>query len=416
MDIVTLKQLFLDKFDIKPTPRQTKDIADYCLRYELRDDNPLALNSPMLGVHKAYFLPKDTNALFDIFNVYQSDFERTIKRCNSINTSFKVSGNSYNLLSVWLLYCYRKSNLPEKLKEQGMRAILLMLHYKFFCGKVHTCFHHGANEGVMQATIDKLSLKYDIKRPETPTWKAIIYSHVNQVLDKTSIHERTIETFSPDNKVAYVLSDLHTRISTKIVSVAQEYYANHAAGIKIESKDAKIENKEGERQLQAIRATLDNSITYICGMALNINRFISYNDVQLVAKLTTNIRADMLKEALIAFSNMATVQDKQHIGDHVEKIKGQLYYIGYRKIITEVIQKSYRHCVLTGVGVDSNIKILDATRNVFRASRISDVDILNIKCSIDRFIINNLKYNRESTRISLRTALILYFVLLSFKV
>ena len=40
MQSPTLKQLFMDKFDIQPTVAQTRSLMRYVQMYELRDQNP----------------------------------------------------------------------------------------------------------------------------------------------------------------------------------------------------------------------------------------------------------------------------------------------------------------------------------------------------------------------------------------
>ena len=398
MQHLTLKQLFMDKFDIQPTVIQTRQLIRYVQMYELRDKNPLAFNTPMLAVDRAYFLPKDASFLFDNFNIYRPDFLRAIHECVSVNKSYHVTGNDFNILCIWLIYCYLKSNLTKQMKYDGAFWIAVLLNYKFFTGKVQTCFPKGVNHGVMQATIDGLSAKCDIKKPETPTWRAIIYDHCKTLLGNDSVHKHTLETFQQDNDVLYVISDLHTRLSAKILTVSTEYYENIKKGITVQSTDATIENAEGERELKAIKATLDNTINNIVGSVLNINTFISFIDIKSVCALTKTVTPPMLQEALIAFSNMATVQNRANESDKVETIKNQKYYVGYRVLVTEIIQKSYRYCALKGIDMRSNMQILECVRNAYKSSRLDDKDITAIKFSVDKFVHENTKYKRDATR------------------
>ena len=415
MQQLSLKQLFMDKFDIHPTVAQTRNLSRYVQMYELRDKNPLAFNSPMLAVNRAYFLPKDATFLFDCFNIYRPDFIRAIRDCVSVNKSYHVTGNDFNILCIWLTYCYLKSDLSETMKHDGAFWILALLNYKFFTGKVQACFPKGVNEGVMQATIDGLSAKCDIKKPETPTWRAIIYDHCESALQEGSIHEHTLKTFQQDKDVLYVISDMHTRLSSKILNVSNEYYENVAKGVTIRSTDATMENEEGLRELKAIKATLDNTITNIVGSVLNINTFLSFIDIKAVCALTKTVTPPMLQEALVSFSNMATIQNRHTEADTIQVVNKQKYYVGYRVLVTEIIQKSYRYCVLRKVDMRSNMQILECVRNAFKSSRVDDPDIVNIKFSVDKFVHENTKYKRDATKISIRTAFILYLILLTFK-
>ena len=97
----------------------------------------------------------------------------------------------------------------------------------------------------------------------------------------------------------------------------------------------------------------------------------------------------------------------------VTKKKEQLY-IGYRILLAELIQKSYRRAALNGADMQSNVSILKKVADAYRASRISDLDILLIKNSVDYFVDQNLHIQREATAVALRTAMILYFIIMSF--
>ena len=174
-------------------------------------------------------------------------------------------------------------------------------------------------------------------------------------------------------------------------------------------------NAEGERELKAIQATLDNTIINICGIVTNINSFMSYIDMKSVCALTKTITVPMLEDAIIAFSDMATLQYRHHEEDKIVTIKGQKYLVGYRILVTEIIQKCYRYCVIKGVDMRSNMQILEMVRNAFKSSRVDDENIMLIKYSMDKFVHEHTKYKRDATKISIRTALILYLILLTFK-
>ena len=411
----TIKQLLIENFAVPINNVKANAMIRYVTQYEIRGDNMQAFNTPLLGVHKAYFLPKDADSVFDIFDVYKADFNKVIKQCPGINTSFNVTGNDFNLLVIWLCYLIIKSSLTAKLKIDTQTALLKLLHYKFFTGKVATMFKHGANEGVMQYTIDNLSAKCDIKHEETNTWRLLIEDHVAKLIDKTSIHYNTFQNFSPDQAVVYILSDAHTRLSTKIINVAEEYYKNHAAGKTIGTTSLIGSGDEGEKVLQDLKATLDNCIINVQNSVLNLNTFLNFNDIRLAAGLA-NTRPEILREVLTIFSAVATDQYKAQIGDKtlVDKQKNTIY-VGYRILIAELIQKTYRRCAQIGCDMKSNVQILQKTRDAYRASRILDPDILQIKNSVDYFIQENTKYVRENTCVSARTAFILYLMIQSFK-
>lgn len=400
-----------------PTTVQLDQYIRHCTMYEVRDDNAQAFNTAYLGVTKAYFLPKDAQALFDIFNFDSKAISEALKQSTEIHDQTHVIRNDFNMGTLWVVYCINQAkSLPVMKKRACLMALFKMLNYKFFTGKTNHLFPYGADEGVMEATIDNLSFKCDIKNPKTPTWKAVIEAHCDNILSPSSIHKNTLNSFKPDGKVGYVLSDLQTRLGSKLVNIASAYYENHKNKVKIGESTFTTTDPEGEKVLKELKASLDSAISRIVTDVLNVNTFINYEDVKLVCKLVPAVRPDMLRTVLGIFSNMAYTQYKNKQAEEVlEDSKHNKVYCGYRTLITELIQKTYRHCVMSGVKTDSHLQVLSKTRDTYRASRMANQDVITVKNSVDYFVVKNTKYTREATLISIRTAFILYIIIMSFK-
>ena len=415
MEKISLKQILLEKHVPNITANMCQEAIKIVCRYEIRGENMVAFNSPYLGTHKAYFLPHDADAIFDCFGIYKTEFANDCKKCSAISSSWNVTGNDFNILIAWLVYNLGTlKNIPQKLIYDTRFNLIKLLLYKFFTGKVAVMFKYGVDEGVMQYTIDNLSAKSDIKKPETSTWRLLIEQHVREALDVNSVHTSFISTFTPDEKLVYFLSDLHTRLSSKIKNVAEEYYKNYSEGNSIGTTSIMSNNEEGERVLGDLKATLDNVIIQIQQLVLNPTAFINYNHMRLASGMS-NTRPELLRKLLTVFSDNAQQQYKAHKGDEImiTKKKEQLY-IGYRVFIYELIQKSYRRAKIAGANMDSNIDILDKVRDAYRASRITDESILLIKNSADYFIEQNMQIQREATAVALRTSFILYIIILTF--
>jgi hypothetical protein len=207
---------------------------------------------------------------------------------------------------------------------------------------------------------------------------------------------------------------LHTRLSSKIKNVAEEYYKNHQEGNTITTTSIISKDEDGEKVLGELKATLDNVIIQIQQMVLNPTAFINYNHLKLASDLA-NTRPELLRKTLLAFSDTAQQQYKAHQGDEImiTKKKEQIY-IGYRILIKELIQKGYRRAALSGADMNSNVEILKKISDAIRASRIQDESILLIKNSVDYFIEQNMHIQREATYVALRTSFILYIIILTF--
>ena len=410
----TLKETLLTDFNIRPTEAQAKRLIDTVRRYELQFAE--AFNSPYLAVKPAYFLPKDASAIFEIFGVDQSAFGAAVKSVPSINDQYHVSSNDFNQFIMWIVWCIGRSTLGSQLKYDAMYHAVMQLNYKFFCGIVHEFFPYNAKEDVMRYTIENLTAKSDIKNEDTGTWRAILQKHASGFLDSTSVHIRTIRDYEPDKAVVYMITDLHTRIFSKVRLVASAYYDNVSKGNAIGSSSATMTNEEGEEEMKALKATLETSVTQITTIIPNVHMFIDEESVKLAANLASNIRPDMLRAALVTYSGQATAQYQAgQTEDTVVDKQKHTIYIGYKLLIREMIQKTYRWCSLHGVNMKNPSAILKETSSVYRASRLNDQDLLKVKDSVDYFMRLNTAYKRDATLVSLRIAFILYIIILTFK-
>lgn len=414
----TLKELFTGIGTIEKETLQALD--KFRATYEVRDQNPLAFNTPLLGVTRAYWYPRDTDAVFDLFRVDKTDFINRIRQCPRVDKKFNVTSNEFNILVIWLIHQLHDRIIVNRVSQQmatnGCLNLLRLLNYKFFCGKVAAQFPYNAKPDVAQYTIDHLTNKSDIRLPETDTWKKMIYKHATMAMVPSSIYANTFRNFAPDLAVLKSISDIHTRLCRKIVLVSEAYYENNAKGNRYTTSDLMKDDDEKGRVLGDIQGTIDIAVGRITSAAININEFIDNNYVRLASKLAANVRQDMLYTTLVSFSAMATqqVQDKTTLEVTKDKQRNVIF-TGYAKMIDELIQKTYRRAALSGVDVKSNLAVLQLTKNTFSASRVNDPDLLVIKNSFDHFVQTHTKYTRASTLVGLRLGMLLYLILLSFK-
>jgi hypothetical protein len=175
-----------------------------------------------------------------------------------------------------------------------------------------------------------------------------------------------------------------------------------------------IQDINGERFIRDIAAIYDTMITGVCNQASNINKFINNEYIKVVATISTNITESMLRQLLVAFSNMAVVQISKNKTEEVITEGKDEILIGYRAIISNIIQKSYRDCIANKVDITSPLHIFEHVKNVYRSSRIMDPDILLVKRSVDRFINDSKITSRDATKASLKISFIIYILLLSF--
>lgn len=407
-----LKQLFA-KFTVKIDNRLATNILRWRTVYETR--YPDALNTPLLGVSDIGFFPKDTSDLFGMLGIDREEFKQAVRQ-SSIDMSYHVASDEYNLLTVWIshLVC-NCTTISRDMKDKVIKALYFMLQVKFFSSVVRHTFPYKATRAIMEATIDSLSDKFDIKQHGTNTWKLVMEKRAELMTETTSanIHYNTIKNFAPDAKVTYVLSDLQTRIRTKIQLIATKYYEAVKQGNSILDSTMTGEDLDGKKIIKELKNSYDTMIESICNRTLNTQQFIKNDYIKIVCALCSNIKVEMMRNVLMQFSAMATAQYHKSKGDILDK--SNRYFVGYHILIANIVQCTYRACIVDKVKL-GRANILRKAMNLYRSSRVSDPVVQKIKMSIDAFVINTRVSSREATNASIKIALILYIILMSFDV
>ena len=415
--MASLKNLLYQKYPLTISRKEYRQVVNYVLQYESLPQHALVLNTDLLGVNKMVFTDNDISTLFSIFNIDKAEFTKIAHSAEGIIPERSTTSNPYHLLVVYLCHMVtlgKQLNAHEKHTFQNM--LLNMLHYSFFTSKVGSMLPHGADKPTMQYTIDHLSGKFMIKNPKTNTWKKLIDYKSKDILSKTSIHKDAIAKFSGDDKVTYMLSDMKTRINKQIVGIIMRFYKNKEEGKGIDTEGQIGERSNGEKEIKAITSSLDSVIESLVSNVTNLYEFIDPEMIDIVVKLTHNVKKEQLVSLLTRFSDLAIKQKKKNQLDLVKGSGSNTIYVGYRILLNELIQKTYRACILDKeVDLKSKVSILNKTRRMYRSSMISDKDILTIKSSVEHMVIQYGGSTRNSTVASLKISFIVYIILLTFK-
>jgi hypothetical protein len=412
----TLHEMFSEHYNAGITPAQCKAILGHLETYELRQSHPMALNTPYIGLDKMYFLPKDQHVLFDTFDIEKKEMLRHMGDCDNVDFNHTVATDPYNLLTVWIVHKIRRSDkLSQKLAEETQVALFLLLHYKFFTSRVNHLFKYGATEGIMIQAVEQLSQKFDIKKPETPTWRAVMRKRSEDMCMPGSIHEHTLNTFGPDDKVFYVISDAQTRIRNKLKLITDAYYEAKEAGESVTYRSI-TDEIDGKQLIRTVESKYEQMVMGVAKDALSLDQFINGEQVRLVTAMVRNLAPDTFRKFLSIFSGLA-IQQYRSGKDMVKEENGDMVmYRGYRALISAIISATYR-VVLNSKDINPNSKIdiLTKTLNQYRASRISDVGIISTKESVGEWVESSKLSSRSETKGAIRLAFVLYFILQSFK-
>jgi hypothetical protein len=260
----------------------------------------------------------------------------------------------------------------------------------------------------MAATVESMTLKSDIIRYES--WKLLIDSHVERILDPKDRVYQTIVDAHPDDVFLSTIGKQQTALRQKIVTFAQAYYETHAAGDSIGSISAISTNADGEKIIAQTASVIDSATSSMVAEILNPNMFVHEVSVKDVSNMFSNVSASMLRTALLRINTEAVLQTSARTFDKTIVKKDVTIYVGVRALIGEIIRSTVRMCRTKNINMGNRGKVFKTMRDVYQSSRSLDKDISNVKQSVAELVDPfNITVNIPS-QAALRLAVIYYII------
>lgn len=400
-----------DTLGIKLTSDLCRKFHHLVVQWETRGVQPLCLNSQLIGIHTIVFTDADRAALFHIVGLTEPQVKAVVAKIPTIDKTRRVSSDSFNLLSVWLLHLGLSIKDPRE-QNQFRLDVAKYLHYKFFTSLVNHYLPHGADESVMLAAITSMNRRFDLI--VHGSWRATIEARCEDLIsldpDK-NIHETTMEKMAPDQMVLYVVTDTQTRIRDKVGNICEIYYNFHKDGVKIKSVSATGIDSEGEKFLIQRVSTLDTAVTAVTTDLMSVNNFLETKLIDGLSKQFNDVSPALLRAALEVMVQIAVSQARERTLDDVKTKPGGMFeYVGMRVLVREIIQTSIEYCAKNGIDLSSRASVFHAIRNRYASSQIKDARILSVKESVESFVDALGKTSRPATKASLRLAIIMYVI------
>lgn len=363
------------------------------------------------GVKRRLFNPVSSMTL----GISNSEMKQIIKEIPTIDDNFVVASDPFNVFTIWVTYNILNSKLDNKLKYQAAQSTLLLLHYKFFTSLVNYRFKYPANEAAMVTTYEAISNKFDIK--VLGTWKKVMEKGADDAIDPVGIHGKTWTTFDNDLKIIYIITDIQSRLRSKINLFYEAYMQVKTEGDLIGSYDTVGTDTEGQKQIMANEHGIDIAVSSVYQDCMSVSRVVDIKAMKLAVALFSAIRLDQLKQLIIAFSEECVKLAKLGADDKIIKDKetGAEILVGGHVLIQSIIQQSYRYCRNNDIDIAIPSKFIRGVKDVYTSSRINEPGILQVRDSVMYHVTTLQGSTRESTVTALKAAFIIYIVLLSLK-
>lgn len=395
-----IKQVLDHHFkNVKIDVNLIKRIREYLDAFRTKNEEHIQFfGSNSFGTYKVVFQTSDRMEwLIDVLDIEEVDIREDIIRLPTIKAEWKKYTDVMNLSCVYLIHRIYNSNLPQKLKDEGMINCGVILNIKFLTSFMNSVILHKTSEVVSEKIYDSLSYKYALKK--SGTWYQVLVNRAEDMVKPGSLHFEVVKKFEPDEKVLYFISDVQTRAKSLIKKLYDEM-------IEVKEDEAKrlrsammVEMEDGIT-VRDVSGQYDTYKNYFLDVMQDKNNFIKQEIINVILGLmNNNVPPPVFGNTLILFFDRVNAKDKDclklidltllHAFDKIQKDK-------------EVQKKS------------QNIaEFLVYLHALYSAARSKD-DVLEMRSIGDKFIAKRVKIKTAAVIASARTALLLYIVARTF--
>lgn len=298
------------------------------------------------------------------------------------------SSSDFKLLSnnplFWVLYCCIRFYTLKK-DQKGINTALAMYALADYPLVFSRLFPYGANEAVMQYTIDNLTDKFIIKR------QGNIFGALFESVQHSYEFLKTAMIDGSDKEIIRWIQRIRNDHKSMLGKICDKYMENHAKGLRVTlTKDAYDEVQ--------IDVDAENKTSKVETAGRKITIKILTNDVNLkFVSIAAKIADISISEARFYISKLITDKYTDDIEKFIESILF-LYLYDENKNIADINSKHF----------------LLWCEELFRKTNANNVNIQNIKDTLNKWAEEtgvHSKYKREASRISYKKAIFFYFIL-----
>lgn len=369
--------------DLYPTVQ--KSLSDKKVQKELLRSISMYFDKNAEVVHdigianRIFFLNSDKDAIFKASNLDPKDIKITIKKSKYISSTWKILNEPLNTASVLILRYFTITK-----NDDMFRAFIMYYSFYFYATLHYKYLPYGANEDIMNYTINNLTYKFKIKELGS------LYKAIEAVVMKSHDSYKNDLIRGEDGDLAKYISSLKVRLNDVVKNLKNEYTQNY--------NNQNYMNKEHDDYSEENYHIADNTsyaIKRISDSALI--KLMTYGPDMKLAQLAAqigNVSQNEVRNVIMHLSN----EDSDDVLRLCELIL-QLFLFQNGNVVSDVGTKKFlSHCL-----------------DIYKKSNTNDKLIIEIKQILDKWLSKHSekykKTNREATLSYYRRAIYIYFVL-----
>lgn len=253
----------------------------------------------LLGVDIVKHTPSDRAEFFeDVIGVDEETCRAAVLKSPLVESDFKRLSDPYNLLSIYIAHRLHKSKLPDKVKHEGMHAVIYMLQVKLFTSILNHWYQKPAPVEEARATYASMTMKSSIK--QVASWDEWFTVRVDALLAPDSIHLNAIHNFTPDagnRGTLYAVTEPQDRLREVIKTIFDVHKEVRANGGKIRTASSTFSIND-EILIRSNTNLSKQYLTYIQSTMLDKTSFIRREVLDVVTDAVSSVSETLLLQLL----------------------------------------------------------------------------------------------------------------------
>lgn len=346
-----------------------------------RNNEKLHTSGP---VYLIPFADIDKAQFFSLFEINQKEVVEMVTKITkgiSSTSDFKLLRNNPIF---WVFYCCIRYYTLKK-DTKGLNTALAIYALSVYPSIFSVFFKHGANEGVMQYTMDNLSEKYIMKQG------GHVFGGLMKSIQNSYNFLKTPMIDCSDKEVIRFIQRIRNDQKSMIKNICDQYMKNHAAGKRVrltkdDYGDFQIDI-EKENNTSIVEVVSNNIVNQIITNGIDLRRVTQCKDIAGIG----------LSDCRFYLSKIISVKYTKEISSFIQSILFLYLYDENKK--REDINSA--HFLVWG-------------NELFRKTNSNNSNIKNIKALLDKWGEEtgvHSKFRREASRVNYKRAIFWYFIL-----
>lgn len=361
---------------------------------DMSKDHMDFFGSNLLGVHVIRFREADVLRFFnEVLDIEYQDLESDIRSTDTINHTFKISGDIFNLTLVYLIHrCLSEKTLSEKDRYRLAFDTALIFFYRAVAAMLSAWFTYPADPKIAQAAYANLSNKFLIKK--LGSWHKVMDYRASELISKNGVQYKKLVNLNNDLDLVDIINDGANSIKDMLKNYYAEFAKVHAQGEHIGITRTVGADVEGEMVVRDKLRSIDSYIAQAKQYLVDPHAFVRDDYIRVISDINRNTSPRLLKETLQWVSGHANGKEHKLIDDAVTRIIIYSFYL----IDTRIEPSRTKDVGYT----------LLQLKNLYLSSRSVDPDLIMIRNLTDQILLKAHKELSSALLLATRTAFILY--------